>query len=166
MLEWQSAWLPLLKCHVGRAVSQHPGIRVRSAAVMLDVTSSVSRAGYQQTHAIVAMQGTSAWIAVGLFMGVLSFSGCHVSGAACQHLDINARYAAAMYGLTNGLSTVLEAGGIAGTGYILETQHSWAALFVVVAGLHVLGGLVYVCFSDSKPRFQDTSRTGYKRMKA
>ena len=113
-----------------------------------------------------AVQGTSAWVAVGLFMGVLSFAGCHVSGAACQHLDINARYAAAMYGLTNGLSTVLEAGGIAGTGYILETQHSWAVLFVVVAGLHVVGGLVYVCFSDSKPRFQDASRTGYKRMKA
>ena len=108
----------------------------------------------------------SAWVAVVLFMAVLSFAGCHVSGAACQHLDINARYAAAMYGLTNGLSTVLEAGGLAGTGYILETQHSWATLFVIVAGLHVLGGVVYMCFSDSKPRFQDTFCTEHKRMKS
>ena len=63
------------------------------------------------------MQGVSVWVAVGLFMAMQSFAGCHVSGAACQHLDINARYAAAMYGLTNGLSTVLEAGGIAGKPY-------------------------------------------------
>ena len=65
-------------------------------------------------HMLALMQGVSVWVAVGLFMAMLSFAGCHVSGAACQHLDINARYAAAMFGLTNGLSTVLEAGGIAG----------------------------------------------------
>ncbi len=60
------------------------------------------------------MQDGSVWMAVGLFMAMQSFAGCHMSGAACQHLDINARYAAATYGLTNGLSTVLEAGVIAG----------------------------------------------------
>jgi hypothetical protein len=70
------------------------------------------------------MQGVSVWVAVGLFMAMQSFAGCHVSGAACQHLDINARYAAAMYGLTNGLSTVLEAGGIAGK------PHSSLALWI------------------------------------
>ena len=93
-----------------------------------------------------------------------SFAGCHVSGAACQHLDINARYAAAMYGLTNGLSTILEAGGIAGTGYILESQHAWGLLFMVVAALHVIGGMVYVCFSDSKARFHKGSRNVYEKM--
>ena len=93
-----------------------------------------------------------------------SFAGCHISGAACQHLDINARYAAAMYGLTNGLSTILEAGGIAGTGYILESRHSWGLLFMVVAAMHIFGGTVYVCFSDSKARFHEGSADAYEKM--
>ena len=127
----------------------------------------VSNSDVYSRHQILLMnttQGLSAWMAIGLFTAMQSFAGCHVSGAACQHLDINARYAAAMYGLTNGLSTVLEAGGIAGAGFILETQHSWGLLFAVVAGLHVFGGLVYVCFSDSKARFQEASRKGHEKL--
>ncbi len=114
--------------------------------------------------AVGPLQGLSVWVAVGLFTAMQSFAGCHVSGAACQHLDINARYAAAMYGLTNGLSTVLEAGGIAGTGYILESRHSWGLLFVVVAALHIFRGVVYVCFSDSKARFHEGSNKVYEKM--
>ena len=53
---------------------------------------------------------------------------------------------------------------IAGSGYILETRHSWSLLFAVVAGLHLLGGLVYICFSDSKARFQNASGSEYDKM--
>lgn len=112
------------------------------------------------------LQGLSVWVAVGLFIAMQSFAGCHVSGAACQHLDINARYAAAMYGLTNGLSTVLEAGGIAATGYMLENQRSWNLLLITVAALHIFGGLVFVSFSDSKARFQQESKSDYEKMTA
>ena len=52
----------------------------------------------------------------------------------------------------------------AGSGYILETRHSWSLLFAVVAGLHVLGGLVYICFSDSKARFQNASGSECDKM--
>ena len=91
--------------------------------------------------------------AMGVFTAMLSFAGCHAAGAGSQHLDINARYAAIMYGLTNGLSSLLEACGILVTGIVLDGTHSWAVLWLVVAGLHMLGGLFFTLFADSRPRF-------------
>jgi hypothetical protein len=98
-------------------------------------------------------QGNTALAAMGLFTAMLSLSGCHASGAASQHLDISPRYAAVMYGLTNGLSSMLEAGGIAVTGVLLDRTQSWAVMFCTVAGLHVLGGSLFLLFGDSTARF-------------
>ena len=97
---------------------------------------------------------------MGLFAGLLSWSGCHAAGAGSQHLDISPRYAAIMYGFTNGLSSTLEALGIAVTGIVLDRTKSWARMFQLLAGLHVLGGLFYAVFADSKARFGETKHAG------
>ena len=90
---------------------------------------------------------------MGVFTAITFFAGCHAARSGSQHLDINPRYAAVMYGLTNGISSMMEAGGIAVTGVILDKTQSWSILFQAVAILHMFGGLVYTLFADSRPRF-------------
>ena len=99
------------------------------------------------------IQGNTALAAMGMFTAMLSLSGCHASGAASQHLDISPRNAAVKYGLTNGLSSLLEAGGIAVTGVLLDRTQSWAVMFSTIAGLHALGGALFLVFGDSTARF-------------
>lgn len=58
-----------------------------------------------------------------------------------------------MYGLTNGISSMLEAGGIVATGVILDKTRSWPHMLQAVAALHIVGGLIYTLYADSRPRF-------------
>ena len=51
--------------------------------------------------------------------------------------------------------STLEAVGIAATGIVLDSTHSWALMFELLAGLHVTGGLFFALFADSRPRFGD-----------
>ena len=66
--------------------------------------------------------------------------------------DLSAKFAGIIFGLTNGLSSIVEAFSIYGTGLILDSQHSWPLVFEVVAGVNVLGGLFYIFFASSKPQ--------------
>ncbi|EIE22405.1 MFS general substrate transporter [Coccomyxa subellipsoidea C-169] len=93
---------------------------------------------------LLSFDGKSALHAMGVFTAITFFAGCHAAGSGSQHLDINARYAAVMYGLTNGISSMLEAGGIAATGIILHRTQSWFIMFQAVAAFHIFGGLVYI----------------------
>lgn len=64
--------------------------------------------------------------------------------------DLSAKFAGIIFGLTNGLSSIVEAFSIYGTGLILDSRHSWPLVFEIVAAVNVLGGLFYICFASSK----------------
>ena len=66
--------------------------------------------------------------------------------------DLSAKFAGIIFGLTNGLSSIVEAFSIYGTGLILDSRHSWPLVFEIVAGVNVLGGLFYIFFASSKPQ--------------
>ena len=66
--------------------------------------------------------------------------------------DLSAKFAGIIFGLTNGLSSIVEAFSIYGTGLILDSRHSWPLVFEIVAGINVLGGLFYIFFASSKPQ--------------
>lgn len=71
----------------------------------------------------------------------------------CVHVqDLSAKFAGIIFGLTNGLSSIVEAFSVYGTGLILDSKHSWPLVFQIVAGINVLGGLFYICFASSKPQ--------------
>ena len=68
--------------------------------------------------------------------------------------DISPKYAGIIYGLTNGLSSIVEALSIYGTGVILDSTHSWPLVFRIVASLHVLGGTLYLILASTKRQFE------------
>lgn len=74
-------------------------------------------------------------------------------GLRCVHVqDLSPKFAGIIFGLTNGLSSIVEAFSIYGTGLILDSRHSWPLVFQIVAGVNVLGGIFYICFASSKPQ--------------
>ncbi|KAL3137830.1 hypothetical protein ABBQ38_005085 [Trebouxia sp. C0009 RCD-2024] len=97
-------------------------------------------------------KGGSAAHACVVLSVMLSLEGCYVAGAASNHLDLSAKFAGIIFGLTNGLSSIVEAFSVYGTGLILDSKHSWPLVFQIVAGINVLGGLFYICFASSKPQ--------------
>ena len=54
--------------------------------------------------------------------------------------DLSAKFAGIIFGLTNGLSGIVESLSIYGTGLILDSHHSWPLVFEIVASVSIAGG--------------------------
>lgn len=66
--------------------------------------------------------------------------------------DLSAKFAGIIFGLTNGLSGIVESLSIYGTGLILDSHHSWPLVFEIVASVSIAGGIFYILFASSKPQ--------------
>ena len=64
--------------------------------------------------------------------------------------DLSAKFAGIIFGLTNGLSGIVESLSIYGTGLILDSHHSWPLVFEIVASVSIAGGVFYILFASSK----------------
>lgn len=75
--------------------------------------------------------GLPPWEIVGILTAGLALSSFALSGLYCTHQDISPEYASILLGITNTVGAVPGIVGVALTGFLLDSTHSWTmSLFV------------------------------------
>ncbi|KAK3039964.1 hypothetical protein RJ639_027154, partial [Escallonia herrerae] len=69
--------------------------------------------------------GLPPWEIVAILTGGLALSSFALSGLYCTHQDISPEYASILLGITNTVGAVPGIVGVALTGYLLDSTHSW-----------------------------------------
>ncbi|XP_074584282.1 putative anion transporter 6, chloroplastic [Curcuma longa] len=97
--------------------------------------------------------GLPPWEVVAFVTCGLALSSFALSGLYCTHQDISPEYASILLGITNTVGAVPGIVGVALTGYLLDTTHSWSlSLFAPSIFFYVTGTLVWLTFASSKPQ--------------
>lgn len=97
--------------------------------------------------------GLPPWEVVGILTGGLALSSFALSGLYCTHQDISPEYASILLGITNTVGAVPGIVGVALTGYLLDSTHSWGtALFIPSIFFYLTGTIVWLAFASSKPQ--------------
>ena len=101
---------------------------------------------------LLLLQGVhSAPIALTLICMATALGGAGVAGSFAGPLDIAPQYAGVVIGFVNTIGTIPGVAGVAITGWLVETTHSYATAFLVTAVLGVLGTVYYCCFASAEP---------------
>ncbi|RDX97649.1 putative anion transporter 6, chloroplastic, partial [Mucuna pruriens] len=97
--------------------------------------------------------GLPPWEVVGILTGGLALSSFALSGLYCTHQDMSPEYASILLGITNTVGAVPGIVGVALTGYLLDSTHSWSiSLFAPSIFFYVTGTIVWLVFASSKPQ--------------
>ncbi|PON68548.1 Major facilitator [Parasponia andersonii] len=97
--------------------------------------------------------GLPPWEVVGILTSGLALSSFALSGLYCTHQDMSPEYASILLGITNTAGAVPGIVGVALTGYLLESTHSWSlSLFAPSIFFYLTGTVVWLVFASSKPR--------------
>uniref|UniRef100_A0A6N2KI72 Major facilitator superfamily (MFS) profile domain-containing protein n=1 Tax=Salix viminalis TaxID=40686 RepID=A0A6N2KI72_SALVM len=97
--------------------------------------------------------GLPPWEIVGILTGGLALSSFALSGLYCTHQDISPEYASILLGITNTVGAIPGIVGVALTGYLLDTTHSWSiSLFAPSIFFYLTGTIVWLAFASSKPQ--------------
>ncbi|KAG6502280.1 hypothetical protein ZIOFF_042169 [Zingiber officinale] len=97
--------------------------------------------------------GLPPWEVVAFVTCGLALSSFALSGLYCTHQDISPKYASILLGITNTVGAVPGIVGVALTGYLLDTTHSWSlSLFAPSIFFYLTGTLVWLTFASSKPQ--------------
>ncbi|GLU09602.1 hypothetical protein SLE2022_333010 [Rubroshorea leprosula] len=97
--------------------------------------------------------GLQPWEIVGILTGGLALSSFALSGLYCTHQDISPEYASILLGITNTVGAVPGIVGIALTGFLLDSTHSWSmSLFAPSIFFYLSGTIVWLVFASSKPQ--------------
>ena len=116
----------------------------------------------RKTMQIIAMTGSGffatllpyctkfshAVLCAGVSVSVLTF---HHSGVLVNPQDIAPKYAGSVFGVMNAFGAIPGFIGVYCTGYILNVSNSWAAVFVVMATVNVIGVTVFAIWGTGKP---------------
>lgn len=95
--------------------------------------------------------GLPPWEVVAVLTGGLALSSFALSGLYCTHQDISPEYASILLGITNTVGAVPGIVGVALTGYLLDTTHSWSmSLFIPSIFFYLTGTVVWLAFASSK----------------
>ncbi|KAK6945179.1 Major facilitator superfamily, partial [Dillenia turbinata] len=70
--------------------------------------------------------GLPPWEIVGILTGGLALSSFALSGLYCTHQDMSPEYASILLGITNTVGAVPGIVGVALTGYLFDSTHSWS----------------------------------------
>ncbi|XP_061350703.1 probable anion transporter 6, chloroplastic isoform X2 [Gastrolobium bilobum] len=90
---------------------------------------------------------------VGLLTGGLALSSFALSGLYCTHQDMSPEYASILLGITNTVGAIPGIVGVALTGYLLDSTHSWSiSLFAPSIFFYLTGTVVWLVFASSKPQ--------------
>ena len=89
-------------------------------------------------------------VAVLLMCGALGVASFCVSGYATNHLDIAPRYAGVLLGITNTVGTIPGIVGVALTGWLVDTTGSYDSVFLMVAGVNLVGVVVWLLFAKGE----------------
>ncbi|XP_071908626.1 probable anion transporter 6, chloroplastic [Coffea arabica] len=97
--------------------------------------------------------GLPPWEVVTILTGGLALSSFALSGLYCTHQDISPEYASILLGITNTVGAVPGIVGVALTGYLLDSTHSWSmSLFAPSIFFYLTGTVVWLTFASSKPQ--------------
>ena len=95
----------------------------------------------------------SAGVAVMLMCGALGAASLTVAGFGTNHLDIAPRYAGVLVGITNTFGTIPGIVGVAVTGWLVNATGSYDSVFLMVAGVNLVGIVVWLTFSSGRKLF-------------
>ena len=70
-----------------------------------------------------------------------------------NHLDIGPRYAGILLGFSNTAGTIPGIVGVTLTGMILDATGSWQLVFLISAGIYILGLIVWWLFATGERVF-------------
>lgn len=97
--------------------------------------------------------GLPHWEVVGILTGGLALSSFALSGLYCTHQDISPEYASILLGITNTVGAVPGIVGVALTGYLLDSTHSWSlSLFAPSIFFYFTGTIAWLLFASSEPQ--------------
>ncbi|XP_022749610.1 probable anion transporter 6, chloroplastic isoform X2 [Durio zibethinus] len=97
--------------------------------------------------------GLQPWEIVGILTSGLALSSFALSGLYCTHQDISPEYASILLGITNTVGAVPGIVGVALTGFLLDSTHSWSmSLFAPSIFFYLTGTIVWLAFASSKPQ--------------
>ncbi|KAL3629668.1 putative anion transporter 6, chloroplastic [Castilleja foliolosa] len=97
--------------------------------------------------------GLTPWEVVFILTGGLALSSFALSGLYCTHQDMSPEYAGVLLGITNTVGAVPGIVGVALTGYLLDSTHSWAmSLFAPSIFFYLTGTVVWLALASSKPQ--------------
>ncbi|XAR66841.1 hypothetical protein NMG60_11013190 [Bertholletia excelsa] len=97
--------------------------------------------------------GLPPWEIVVILTGGLALSSFALSGLYCTHQDISREYASILLGITNTVGAVPGIVGVALTGYLLDSTHSWSlSLFAPSIFFYLTGTIVWLVLASSKPQ--------------
>ncbi|KAK9269244.1 hypothetical protein L1049_001014 [Liquidambar formosana] len=97
--------------------------------------------------------GLPPWEIVGILTAGLALSSFALSGLYCTHQDISPEYASILLGITNTVGAVPGIVGVALTGYLLDSTHSWSlSLFAPSIFFYLTGTVVWLMFASSEPQ--------------
>ncbi|CAL5086890.1 unnamed protein product [Urochloa decumbens] len=102
--------------------------------------------------------GLPPWEIVAFLTSGLALSSFAFSGLYCTHQDISREYASILLGITNTVGAVPGIVGVALTGYLIDSTHSWSiSLFAPSIFFYLTGTAVWLAFASSEP--QDFSKS-------
>ncbi|KAK7264852.1 hypothetical protein RJT34_32465 [Clitoria ternatea] len=97
--------------------------------------------------------GLPPWEIVGILTAGLALSSFALSGLYCTHQDMSPEYASILLGITNTVGAIPGIVGVALTGYLLDSTHSWSlSLFAPSIFFYVTGTIIWLVFASSKPQ--------------
>ncbi|XP_020270545.1 probable anion transporter 6, chloroplastic isoform X2 [Asparagus officinalis] len=97
--------------------------------------------------------GLPPWEVVAFLTSGLALSSFALSGLYCTHQDISPEYASILLGITNTVGAIPGIVGVALTGYLLDSTHSWSiSLFAPSIFFYLSGTVVWLLFASSKPQ--------------
>lgn len=97
--------------------------------------------------------GLPHWEIVVILTTGLALSSFALSGLYCTHQDISPEYASILLGITNTVGAVPGIVGVALTGYLLDSTHSWSlSLFAPSIFFYLTGTAVWLTYASSKPQ--------------
>jgi ACS family sodium-dependent inorganic phosphate cotransporter len=100
--------------------------------------------------AVPAAHSPSA--AVALLTVAASCNGIGSAAFGVNHLDIAPTYGGVLMGISNTFATLPGIIGVALTGLIVQTTHSFSAVFVLIAAVYVIGMILYLRWGSGDQR--------------
>ena len=143
-------WLSMfLLTNVGGWIGDYLLRRGMSVTAVRKTMQTVGLAG-GAVFLLLLRDADSANTAVLLMCGALGIGSFAVAGFGTNHLDIAPKYAGVLLGITNTIGTIPGIVGVALTGWLVETTGSYDSVFLMVAGVNLVGVVGWLLFAKGE----------------
>ncbi|RXI05666.1 hypothetical protein DVH24_017708 [Malus domestica] len=177
---WVSILPPLASIFVTSIASQFADSLISTGVQTTTVRKVCQTIAFLSPAACMTLSsldlGLPHWEVVGILTGGLALSSFALSGLYCTHQDMSPEYASILlcagsledamerpiFGITNTVGAVPGIIGVALTGFLLDSTHSWSiSLFIPSIFFYLTGTVVWLVFASTMP----TCKQGELRMR-